>query len=88
MLLNTINDMVILIICSNFLLGVVYAWGDEDCGKVRFGCVRSENIVLPKIFEPFNGIEIYRVFTGLQICAALTHNGSLFTWYLLSFIFL
>lgn len=57
----------------------MYAWGDDDFAKVG-GRVSNENCRLPKIFEPLNGIEIYRVFTGLQMCGALTHSGSLFTW--------
>lgn len=40
----------------------------------------NENCRLPKVVDKLNGIEIYRVFTGLQMCAALSHNGSLFTW--------
>lgn len=69
-----------------FIAGVVYIWGEEDFGKV--GRVMNDNCRLPKVVDKLNGIEICRVFSGLQICAALSQNGSLFTWYkLCEFLF-
>lgn len=59
----------------------MYAWGDDDMGKISR--IPSENYTVPKVFAVLSGVEISRVFTGLQMCAALSPNGSLFTWYLL-----
>ncbi|KAG8176599.1 hypothetical protein JTE90_026848 [Oedothorax gibbosus] len=58
--------------------GVVFAWGEEDCRKLnRNGC---EDFRIPKVVEKLTGIEICRVFSGVDICIALTRNGDVFTW--------
>ncbi|GFU31029.1 e3 ubiquitin-protein ligase HERC2, partial [Nephila pilipes] len=58
--------------------GTVYAWGEEESRKVnRNGC---EDTKTPKVVDKLSGIDIYRVYSGVDICIALARNGDVYTW--------
>ncbi|GIY42325.1 e3 ubiquitin-protein ligase HERC2 [Caerostris extrusa] len=59
-------------------IGIVFAWGEEECRKVnRNG---SDDIKIPKIIEKLSDIHIKRVYSGVDICIALAQNGDVYTW--------
>ncbi|CAL1297267.1 unnamed protein product [Larinioides sclopetarius] len=58
--------------------GIVFAWGEEESRKVsRNGCDESKT---PKVVEKLTGIDICRVYSGVDICIALARNGDVYTW--------
>lgn len=58
--------------------GIVFSWGDGDYGKLGRG--GSDGSKSPKIIDKLLDLSVVRVFCGGQFSAALTSQGSVYTW--------
>ena len=74
----SILKVVIVYLIGSLVLGVVYSWGDGDYGKLGRG--GSDGCKVPKIIDQLQGLDVVRVFCGVQFSAALTKMGAVYTW--------
>lgn len=58
--------------------GTVWSWGDGDYGKLGRG--GSEGSKTPKVIDTLQSLGVVRVFCGAQFSAALTRDGTIWTW--------
>lgn len=59
--------------------GTVWSWGDGDYGKLGRG--GSEGSKTPKVIDTLQSLGVVRVFCGAQFSAALTRDGTIWTWW-------
>ncbi len=58
--------------------GVLYTWGDNDCGQLGTGEIDANHI--PKMITIDGGKKVVMVEVGMADSAAITEDGSLYTW--------
>ncbi|PKA54527.1 Ultraviolet-B receptor UVR8 [Apostasia shenzhenica] len=58
--------------------GEVHSWGRNQNGQLGLGT--TEDSLVPKIIEAFQGISVKMVAAGAEHSAAVTENGDLYGW--------
>ncbi|CAK9050693.1 E3 ubiquitin-protein ligase HERC2 (HECT domain and RCC1-like domain-containing protein 2) (HECT-type E3 ubiquitin transferase HERC2) [Durusdinium trenchii] len=71
------GEEVLLILTEN---GAVYSCGNDDYGKLGLGNLRERLQTTPRQITSLKGERIAQVVCGDFFCAALSENGTLFTW--------
>ena len=65
---------------THAVLGCLWSWGDNSCGKLGLGPNSDKSKSTPTRLDQLNGVKFMKVCCGSHTSVALTTEGQVFTW--------